>query len=70
VVLQLWQQQMRDLLEQLIGLVYLKVVLYLKQCSPEEPAEMGTCLETTSIELNSANLFNPEPHSPEESLAQ
>jgi hypothetical protein len=39
----------------------------LKSCSPEEIAEMGPCVETTSV---AADLFNPKPHSPEESVAQ
>jgi hypothetical protein len=39
----------------------------LKHCSPEELPEMGKCVETTSI---AANLFNPKPNSPEESVAQ
>jgi hypothetical protein len=42
-------------------------VCNLRPCSPEDLAEMGKCVETTSV---AANLFNPKPHYPEESVAQ
>jgi hypothetical protein len=38
-----------------------------KHCSPEELAEMGKCIETTSV---AADLFNPEPQFREKSVAQ